>query len=289
MTELDLLYVFRHGDPILIGVFITLLFLSIATWAIAASKGLSLIATRRANRRFLADFCQTSSVQESREVVIGGRGSLADMARDGWHALETYPGRRDSSPKGLQRLDDHMIRMIRQSLDRQQLQLQAGQTFLASVGSLAPFIGLFGTVWGIHNALIELSILESVSMDLVAGPLGEALVATAAGLAAAIPAVAFYNVFNRFNRLLQQDFEAFAHDLHAHLMHSDHASGSAANPVAVAVADTGGVGGTVPSGAGATGIGGTGVSGTRPSRTVPSGTGPSGTGVHGGGASGEGI
>jgi len=60
-------------------------------------------------------------------------------------------------------------------------------------------------------------------MDLVAGPLGEALVATAAGLAAAIPAVAFYNVFNRFNRLLQQDFEAFAHDLHAFLMHSDQA------------------------------------------------------------------
>jgi biopolymer transport protein ExbB len=123
-----------------------------------------------------------------------------------------------------------MIRMIRQSMDRQQLRMQAGQTLLASVGSLAPFIGLFGTVWGIHNALIELSILESVSMDLVAGPLGEALVATAAGLAAAIPAVAFYNVFNRFNRLMQQDFEAFAHDLHAYLMHSDHAPGAVGRP-----------------------------------------------------------
>jgi biopolymer transport protein ExbB len=223
MTEPNILYVFYHGDIVLIGVFLTLLVLSIATWAIAATKGLSLMETRRANRRFLQAFWDTGSGRSLREAVFGGRGPLAEMARDGWHAVETYPGRHDTSPKGEQRLDDHMIRMIRQSLDRQQLRLQAGQTLLASVGSLAPFIGLFGTVWAIHNALIELSILQSVSMDLVAGPLGEALVATAAGLAAAIPAVAFYNVFNRFNRLLQQDFEAFAHDLHAFLMHSDQA------------------------------------------------------------------
>ena len=227
MNDPNILYVFYHGDPVLIGVFVTLLVLSIATWAIAAIKGIGLVETRRANRRFLQDFWNAASPQTLRNVVSGGRGPLAEMARDGWHAAETYPGRHDSSAKGEQRLEDHMIRMIRQSLDRQQLRMQAGQTLLASVGSLAPFIGLFGTVWGIHNALIELSILESVSMDLVAGPLGEALVATAAGLAAAIPAVAFYNVFNRFNRLLQQDLEAFAHDLHAYLMHSDHAPGAA--------------------------------------------------------------
>jgi len=227
MNDLNILYVFYHGDPVLIGVFLILLVLSIATWAIAATKGISLFDTRRANRRFLQGFWNAASPRGLREVVSSGRGPLAEMARDGWHAAETYPGRHDLSPKGEQRLDDHMIRMIRQSMDRQQLRMQAGQTLLASVGSLAPFIGLFGTVWGIHNALIELSILESVSMDLVAGPLGEALVATAAGLAAAIPAVAFYNVFNRFNRLMQQDFEAFAHDLHAFLMHSDHAPGAA--------------------------------------------------------------
>jgi biopolymer transport protein ExbB len=225
MTELNIFYVFQHGDVVLIGVFLTLLVLSIATWAIAATKGLSLMETRRANRRFLQAFWNAASTQALRDAISGSRGPLAEMARDGWHAVETYPGRHDTSPKGEQRLDDHMIRMIRQSLDRQQLRLQAGQTLLASVGSLAPFIGLFGTVWGIHNALIELSIMQSVSMDLVAGPLGEALVATAAGLAAAIPAVAFFNIFNRFNRLMQQDFEAFAHDLHAFLMHSDYAPG----------------------------------------------------------------
>ncbi|MFO8004645.1 MotA/TolQ/ExbB proton channel family protein [Thioalkalivibrio sp.] len=233
MTEPNILYVFYHGDIVLIGVFLILLVLSIVTWAIAATKGLSLMETRRANRRFLRTFWEAGSASSLREAVLSGRGPLAEMAREGWQAMETYPGRHDTSPKGEQRLDDHMIRTIRQSLDRQQLRLQAGQTFLASVGSLAPFIGLFGTVWGIHNALIELSILQSVSMDLVAGPLGEALVATAAGLAAAIPAVAFYNVFNRFNRLLQQDFEAFAHDLHAFLMHSDQAPRSRGSRVDV--------------------------------------------------------
>lgn len=223
MSEPNILYVFYHGDIVLIAVFLILLALSIGTWAIAAAKGLSLVETRRSNQRFLKAFWEADSTAVLHDTVINGRGPLAEMARDGWHAAATWPGRHDVSPKGEQRLDDHMIRVIRQSLDRQQLRLQAGQTFLASVGSLAPFIGLFGTVWGIHNALVELSALATVSMDLVAGPLGEALVATAAGLAAAIPAVAFYNLFNRFNRLLQQDFEAFAHDLHAFLMHSDHA------------------------------------------------------------------
>lgn len=225
MNEAGVLYVFLHGDGVLIGVFVTLLILSVATWAIAVVKGFGLFETRRANRRFLDVFWNVTGAEALREVVLRGTGPLAEMARDGWRAAETWPGRHDPSPESRQRRDDHMIRMIRQSLDRQQIRLQAGQTLLASVGSLAPFIGLFGTVWGIYNALIELSALESVSMELVAGPLGEALVATAAGLAAAIPAVAFYNLFNRFNRLLQQDLEAFAHDLHALLMHSDLAEG----------------------------------------------------------------
>lgn len=227
MHDHNLLYVFYHGDVVLSGVFLTLLLLSIATWAIAAGKALSLWEIRRANRGFLRRFWNAGSARALRDRVADGRGPLATMARDAWRAADTYPGRNDRSPKSQQRFDDYMIRMIRQSLDRQQLRLQAGQTLLASVGSLAPFIGLFGTVWGIYNALIELSVLESVSMKLVAGPLGEALVATAAGLAAAIPAVAFYNVFNRSNRLLQQDLEAFAHDLHAFLLHSEHVPGNA--------------------------------------------------------------
>ncbi|MFN2382456.1 MAG: MotA/TolQ/ExbB proton channel family protein, partial [Guyparkeria sp.] len=89
----------------------------------------------------------------------------------------------------------------------------------------APFVGLFGTVWGIYGALIDLSAAESVSMGLVAGPLGEALVATAAGLAAAIPAVLFFNLFNRSHRLYRQTLDAAAHDIHSLLMHDDQLAG----------------------------------------------------------------
>lgn len=218
MDTHPLFYVFLHGDAVLIGVFVILLILSVATWAIALTKTLGFFSIRRANRRFLRHFWQHTEHFEDLDALIAqGRGPLAAMTQAGWQAAQRYP-QHSNAGMNPQQFAEYLVRAIRQSMDQQQLKLQAGQTLLASVGSLAPFIGLFGTVWGIHNALIELSVLETVSMELVAGPLGEALVATAAGLAAAIPAVAFYNLFNRSQRLLQQDLEAFAHDLHAFIL-----------------------------------------------------------------------
>jgi biopolymer transport protein ExbB len=102
-------------------------------------------------------------------------------------------------------------------MNREASHSSSGMTLLASVGSTAPFVGLFGTVWGIYHALVEISRVGSASMEMVAGPLGEALVATAAGLAAAIPAVLAYNAFNRANRVLAEEMDGFAHDLHAFL------------------------------------------------------------------------
>ncbi|WP_019023835.1 MULTISPECIES: MotA/TolQ/ExbB proton channel family protein [unclassified Thioalkalivibrio] len=220
MSDFDVFYVFRHGDPLLVGVFLILLVMSIATWTIAAGKFFTLLGVRRQNRRSLAAFEKSQSARRFRDVAGDCSGPLASIAQDGYHAFDHYRGVRDGSDKAEQQLDDHVVRMIRQSMDRENLRMQAGNTILASVGSLAPFVGLLGTVWGIHAALIDISTEASVSMDLVAGPLGEALIATAAGLAAAIPAVAFFNVFNRAQRLQHQTLEAFAHDLHALLMHS---------------------------------------------------------------------
>jgi len=96
-----------------------------------------------------------------------------------------------------------------------QANLEGGLTFLASVGSTAPFIGLFGTVWGIYHALVALSGSNSVVLDKVAGPVGEALIMTAAGLFVAIPAVLAYNALTRANRLVMAQLDGFAHDLHA--------------------------------------------------------------------------
>ena len=110
-----------------------------------------------------------------------------------------------------------ITRTLRQEINRVSARLENGLTVLASIGSTAPFVGLFGTVWGIYHALLAVSASGTVHIDKIAGPVGEALIMTAAGLAVAIPAVLAYNAFTRVNRVTLAELDAFAHDLHAHL------------------------------------------------------------------------
>ena len=112
---------------------------------------------------------------------------------------------------------EFVTRAMRSHMVNTQARIERGLTFLASVGSTAPFIGLFGTVWGIYHALVGLSGATQVVLDKVAGPVGEALIMTAAGLFVAIPAVLAYNAFTRSNRLVAVQLDGFAHDLHAYL------------------------------------------------------------------------
>lgn len=110
-----------------------------------------------------------------------------------------------------------ITRALRNHIMHSQARLESGLTFLASIGSTAPFIGLFGTVWGIYHALVGLSGATQVVLGKVAGPVGEALIMTAAGLFVAIPAVLAYNALTRANRLTLAFLDGFAHDLHAFL------------------------------------------------------------------------
>ncbi len=110
-----------------------------------------------------------------------------------------------------------ITRTLRQEINRVSARLESGLTLLASVGSTAPFVGLLGTVWGIYHALLAVSTSGTVQIDKVAGPVGEALIMTALGLAVAIPAVLAYNAFTRVNRITLAELDAFAHDLHAYL------------------------------------------------------------------------
>jgi biopolymer transport protein ExbB len=105
-------------------------------------------------------------------------------------------------------------RALRQGVTRESMRLESGLTVLATVGSTAPFVGLLGTVWGIYGALIRLGAGGQASIDAVAGPVGEALIMTAVGLFVAIPAVLGYNFFVRLNRITNNKFDTFAHDLH---------------------------------------------------------------------------
>ena len=111
-----------------------------------------------------------------------------------------------------------LTRRLRDSLHDVLMRLQAGQVLLASVGSVSPFVGLFGTVWGIYHAMMGIATEGSVSIDKVAGPVGEALIMTAAGLAVAIPAVLAYNIFGKFVSACEADLEGFAHDLRETLL-----------------------------------------------------------------------
>jgi biopolymer transport protein ExbB len=115
-------------------------------------------------------------------------------------------------------VSEFLTRQLRASIARASARLDWGQTLLASVGSTAPFVGLFGTVWGIYHALVSISNSGQATLDKVAGPVGEALIMTGLGLAVAIPAVLAYNAFTRRNRVIMTELDGFAHDLHAWLL-----------------------------------------------------------------------
>jgi len=115
-------------------------------------------------------------------------------------------------------VSEWLTRSLRNSIDESTARLQSGLAVLASVGSTAPFIGLFGTVWGIYHALLSISAAGQATIDKVAGPIGEALVMTALGLAVAIPAVLGYNALVRGNKGVLNKLNRFAHDLHAYFV-----------------------------------------------------------------------
>src|SRR6185503_11886112 len=142
-----------------------------------------------------------------------------------WHAIVAT---RHHERHGANRLNEagssaeFLTRAMRRVIDEDTARLESGLTVLASVGSTAPFVGLFGTVWGVYHALVNIGISGQGTLDKVAGPVGEALIMTALGLAVAIPAVLAYNAFVRSNRLTLAKLDAFAHDLFAVLTTGSH-------------------------------------------------------------------
>ncbi|MEO6625024.1 MAG: MotA/TolQ/ExbB proton channel family protein, partial [Burkholderiaceae bacterium] len=114
--------------------------------------------------------------------------------------------------------NDWITRCLHNSINASMAKLQSGLAILASVGSTAPFVGLFGTVWGIYHALMGISVAGQATIDKVAGPIGEALIMTALGLAVAIPAVLGYNALVRGNKSVVTELNRFGHDLHAYFL-----------------------------------------------------------------------
>tara|TARA_R110001599_G_scaffold64023_3_gene179057 strand:+ start:684570 stop:685259 length:690 start_codon:yes stop_codon:yes gene_type:complete len=205
-----------QGDTVSHTVAYVLLVMSIASWFYILSKGWSSWRIRR-SAGALDAFWQAPTLADAISSIekIDNERVFTPLATQGMQAA-TF----QSSANSLNAKSDPselITRTLRQEINRVSARLESGLTLLASVGSTAPFVGLFGTVWGIYHALIAISSAGTMQIDKIAAPVGEALIMTALGLAVAIPAVLAYNAFTRVNRLTLAELDAFAHDLHAYL------------------------------------------------------------------------
>jgi len=211
---MSLFDLFGQGDAVTKFVAALLLAMSVASWVVILWKAWLLRRAARDVGRSTAAFWQSASVDDARRKVAGfDREALvmpliAATQADGAGSLAAAGDRAQQ-----------LTRLLRDALHEVLDKLQFGQVLLATVGSTAPFVGLLGTVWGIYHALTSIASAGQISIDKVAGPVGEALIMTAAGLAVAIPAVLGYNVFGRVIGRIEADLEGFARDLRELLTH----------------------------------------------------------------------
>jgi biopolymer transport protein ExbB len=203
-----------------------LLVFSIATWTIIVFKSWQFWRLRASNGAFQTAFWQAADLAAAERLSAQNGGSLARLAQAGFTRLASLrqPGRKALEDRG--EPDALLERALKQQMVREVRLMESGLTVLASIGSTAPFVGLFGTVWGIMRALQDISKAGSASLDVVAGPIGEALIATAIGIAVAVPAVLAYNFFLRRGKVNRAVLEHFADDL-LRLTANGHSGGGA--------------------------------------------------------------
>ena len=205
-----------QGDAVIRSVAALLLLMSVSAWVVIFWKGWLLRRVRGDIERAVPAFWAAPTLDTGRErlAAFDRERALQPLLAA---ALATPP---DGTLEGKGHADSQLTRRLRDALHGVLAQLQFGQVLLASIGSTAPFIGLFGTVWGIYHALVSISVAGSLSIERVSGPVGEALVMTAAGLAVAIPAVLAYNIFGKMVGSSEAELEGFAHDLREMLIDS---------------------------------------------------------------------
>ena len=190
-----------------------LLALSVATWSIAAIKLRRFRAARRLNETFLNTFTKERDWQKACQLAKASQSECARVALDGFMTCNELDQEQDQQGQSDVNEDRQVLeRELQKTLQIYNRRREKGLTELASIGSTSPFIGLFGTVWGIMNALVTISATGQASIDVVAGPIGEALIATAIGIATAVPAVLAYNYFQRQQRVFSSELSEFAED-----------------------------------------------------------------------------
>ena len=195
-----------------------MLAMSVGTWYLIVTKGVQALLSKKRSRDFLDAFWRAPNLDAviARLRENGVSDPFSHLVHHGFSAIEQHRAGRDGS-RGLIDAgtpDEFLTRALKRAVGQDRSRLEYGQTFLATVASSAPFVGLFGTVWGIYHALMAIGMSGQGTLDKVAGPVGEALIMTAIGLAVAVPAVMGYNWLIRRNKAVLDQTRAFAGDLH---------------------------------------------------------------------------
>ncbi len=195
---------------------VVLVLMSVASWAIVAVKGLGALARRQRSERFLNFFWNASSLDAvgQRLAQSGADDPFSHLTQQALQAQAHHARHGAARLQEAGTASDFVTRTIKKVLDEETTRLENGLSVLATVGATAPFVGLFGTVWGVYHALVAIGLSGAGTLDKVAGPVGEALIMTGLGLAVAIPAVMGYNALARSNRVTASRLDAFAYELH---------------------------------------------------------------------------
>ena len=216
-TSFGLSHIWAQGDAVTHLILMVLMTMSVISWVVIVLKALD-VWRHKQSALGSEQFWHTTSLAEGLSVLSQRPGNLFHtLAQVGQEATEHHQAAQKQLHDRLD-ISDWVTRSLRNAIDDSTSRLQNGLAVLASIGSTAPFVGLFGTVWGIYHALVSISASGNVSLDAVAGPVGETLIMTALGLAVAIPAVLAYNALVRGNKFIIARMNRFAHDLHAYFV-----------------------------------------------------------------------
>jgi biopolymer transport protein ExbB len=215
-SQSGLMLLWEQGDLVTRGVAVLLLSMSLASWMVILIKALGLRQAAKEAKATEAFWLARDFADGLKQLGSEAGNPFRQLAIAGFEA-DAHLQPQDHKPhlKDSLDLNDWVTRCLRSAIDESTAQLQTGLAILASVGSTAPFVGLFGTVWGIYHALVAIGLSGQSTIDKVAGPIGEALIMTALGLAVAIPAVLGYNALVRGNKGVIAKLNRFAYDLHA--------------------------------------------------------------------------
>ena len=195
-------------------ILVTMVIASLLTWGIIVDRLVGHWLLKRHSSAFLTRFrCARTLAETTTGLEQDADAPCARLVRIAVDSTRHYAAHDASHLDAAGGLSEFLTRALRQGIEEETELLERGLTLLASVGSTAPFVGLFGTVWGIYHALLTIGISGQGTLDKVAGPVGEALIMTAVGLAVAIPAVLGYNALTRRNRIVLGRLDAFGHDL----------------------------------------------------------------------------